>query len=474
MTVQEARQFIAQAETLPVEQIDLDRLAEAIQVLQEDAGGATGSSERTPGTSLVDADAAGWLRRAEAVVERVMARHSSIQDQRAIGPQSPEDVAPPVATGFMTGMLAGGATPAEVEAATGQALPDVGGAGGEGLTPQLEQELRDAAEAAGVDPIVVEAFVSDIRRAQAQGMPVGTLIAGQIDQWRQIAESKSPAPIGVPRDFTARRQTELHPADRARFGGAAEVTIEEIPPRYFEGDHMIPATYGPERIIEIQKQLERAGLLMPGSYWAGFWDDASQAAYYQVLAYSNQRGTEWEQTIEDLIRTVPEDVRKAQAKALAENVFQEPAYIKPDWASLTQEVKALFRSRVGREPTDEELAEWAGFLSESYRAQHEAMVEVERAEFERERASTPVDIADDGRPIYEHVDPVTGMTVKSHEPPESGPIEGVAVDPIARFFEAFEARYRPEIQRLEALPQVRQNMANVTAALASMGRLVGG
>lgn len=94
------------------------------------------------------------------------------------------------------------------------------------------------------------------------------------------------AVIGVPPGYEASVDVSSYP-----FGGPGRVNRRPI---YQDGDELIPANYGPERIGQLQQQLAEIGLL-PENARIRFkvWDETSQEAFYRLLAYANQNGLHW-------------------------------------------------------------------------------------------------------------------------------------------------------------------------------------
>lgn len=304
------------------------------------------------------------------------------------------------------------------------------------IPADLERRFRQAATNAGMAPAQIEAelvsmapmFADPSVKAQAE-----TLLEGRIADLEQQVPA-GPAPIGVPRDFVAQRDVFTHPAQQAE--------SMEVDPRYFDGDEWSPAGQTPEEIAQIQSRLEAAGLLNPDSYWAGTWDDQTVAAYRSALGMANASGRSADAQIDRLIATLPESIKEQRARAEAAETFQAPPYMRPDPDALAQDVKDLFRSRLGREPTPDDLSWGIQGLGADFRAQYEAQVAAARAEFDTARAGEP-----------------GGGTFQS-------------VDPVSSFRERLEQRFGPEIDRLAALPEVRENMNNVFGSIRTMESLI--
>ena len=168
-----------------------------------------------------------------------------------------------------------------------------------------------------------------------------------------------------------------------------------------------------------------------------------------VLGYANQRGTDAAAALKDLIANVPDDVKEARMRAQAAKVFTADPFIKPDYDTLAQDVRGWFRQRLGRNPTDGEMAEFTGVMAGQYRAAHNADVAADRAAFEADRAA-----------------------IETGVPQTPGTIQ--AVDPAASFAELMEARFRPEMDFREAQAASIQAEQSVFSSLNRMQTLIGG
>ena len=117
------------------------------------------------------------------------------------------------------------------------------------------------------------------------------------------------------------------------------------------------------------------------------------------------------------------------------------------------------------DPSDAEMAEFAGAMSMAYRADFEARVASERAAFAAANDPTLVE-----PPDTEAGRLTRGLPAPS--PGGGGTFQGV--DPVARFREMFDRRFKPETERLRALGDVRANVTNVYASLRTMSSLIRG
>lgn len=396
MTESEARRFVEEAERQQLANIDREKLAEALRVLTEATKGPISENE--------------ILIRARALAQRINLL-PSIGPAPTIDPQTGEELD----------------------------LPP--------LDPTFTRRFYDAASELGIPESQVHQMVAS---AQQQSATAGGelspefLLQGQLDQWEAEIQARRGSPIGVPDDFVAQR-TVIHGPGDIGMGGPGSF-VRPVEPRYFEGDEFSPAGLDPAQITQIQQRLVDAGLMEPDTYWAGFWDSQTAGAYKQALGMANQSGLDVDKALEELARTLPESIKEQRAQAEAAKVFQEPPFVEPDYATLAQDAKSYFRSRVGRDPTEAEMAEWTGVMSNLYRQDFEAEVAEMRAQFEAAQDPT-----------------------KTAEPTT---IQGV--DPVARFRQMFDQRFGSEINRLESLDDVRANASNVFASLRTMSSLIGG
>ena len=302
---------------------------------------------------------------------------------------------------------------------------------------------------------------------QAEGDPVLTtseILSGDFPKLPDLVDLNVPRPIGVPLDFVASREGPVGNIDR--------LGTVNVPPRYFEGDEFDPASLDPNLIIRWQKRLVAAGLIDEGEYTPGYWDDLSMAAYKKVLGYANLNAQTDLEAVDRLIQTLPQSVKDARAKAKQLEVFSEPPYITPDYATLAQGVKGYFRERMGRDPTDAELSELTGMMNSLYRQQFDVGVEADRIVFEGGAESVTPPALTFGQPLPEGQPPALSFGGRPATPVGSRVLQGV--DPEARFLELFEKRFKPEVDRLDSLSEVRRNANNVFNSLRTMTSLIGG
>jgi hypothetical protein len=488
MTREEAKAFIEEAEKLPANEVDTAKLTEAIEVLSG---------------SLLDLDPLfeGLRRLADNFDENL---RSSLAAIRALGVVVGEavgkvaDVVEPVLEDVGRIQTAGprfdnaewlaraGQLAREVgdQESAEQADPsDTGGPAGtqfvrrlrpdtarvDRLDPAFRKRLSEAAAKADVSPEEVEVLIGQgmtyLAQVKESELPLPpdspTTIEQYLETYIEKWEAEGPRPIGVPFDFVASRKVPLttDPAFFAdiRSGRFDTPRTEAVEPQYFEGDELAPQSLDPAAIIHLQKRLVAAGLMDEGDYYAGYWTDVTAAAYKTVLGVANTNGTTPTVALTELIRTLPQSVKDQRARAKQLEKFQADPYIKPDYATLVQRVKGVFRSDVGRDPTAAELSELTRVAGGFDRQSFDAFTEEQRFAFNRAQGITPPALTIGGPPAT----PVGTPTFQD-------------VDPAARFREFFERRFKPEIDRLASLDDVRRNTNNVFASLRTMSSLVGG
>lgn len=209
---------------------------------------------------------------------------------------------------------------------------------------------------------------------------------------------------------------------------------------YHEGDDLeILANMNTERLARLQDALVANGLVsevVPGRI-----DDNTRKGLSTLMALGNRQSVTWQSVLEGITRAG--GLSSAQE---AVETFDPAPYVKPDYATISQRVKQTFREELGRDPDESEMEEMASFLGGMTRQQYERDVELSRLEWERENGMTPED---------------------------AGPIEGTAVDPIARFQEQFEKVYRHERQFLEDKESAvasREQVGASTGLLSAMSQ----
>lgn len=74
-------------------------------------------------------------------------------------------------------------------------------------------------------------------------------------------------------------------------GTADRPQVTNVPPRYFDGDEDMIATFTREQIADIQAKMKKAGIL--GKYRVGVADEATVSAFKDVLSQANRELSDW-------------------------------------------------------------------------------------------------------------------------------------------------------------------------------------
>lgn len=286
---------------------------------------------------------------------------------------------------------------------------------------------------------------------------------------------QGPPPIGVPRGYSAPQPYDQDVREKMATALITPRTTYQQQPRYYSGDELIPATLDPVQIRRLQNDLVRAGLLKPGDFQPGFWDQASQDSYFVALAYANQSGDPV-QTILAYLATLP---KPAQAPEVTAKEVRQ--FVPTDPAALAQEVKSVFRQRLGREPSPAEVRRMAAQLA----GNEELAFDQETGRLDDVAAARAAQLAQDEAAVARATDPNTfdnpelrrayaNMPQVSTGDTINLPDAGPAIDPVARFLEQFDRRYGPEMRRNEAVADYTTQRQNVLQSLLTMQSMIGG
>lgn len=495
MTLAEAREFIEEAERLPPNEVDVDKLQEAIRVIDEAskldlsglvaqldrvgalvgkgftgldqlATGLTGALDELMGRLSTQTDdgeedaesvasvftrSAGreslLAHRARALAVNVIDRSAQGEDDRVAGPGRTERTPP----GRLTPER-GSASPT-MRSAIHSRSPAV--------PASLVNRMMTAGAAVGLSPNEIRSVIADAEaqaaEAQAfiaQGVPgvepvsVEQMLEDTVIEWMSAAQ-----PIGVPADFVANVAEDVAPATeglerfRQRTGRPTPTRQREVMPRYFESDEWNLAGLAPEELITWQRRLVDAGLMEPDTYYPGVWTDIEAGALRAAMGIANASGRDLDTTLNSLIANLPEDVKERRRLEQMAKVFQAPPFVKPDPASLAQGAKAEMRRRLGREPNPDEMAEVTAHMSGLYRQGYEAEVAAMRADFDANVALEETGVA-------------------------QAPATVADVDEEARFREFFDKRFGPEMEFIEGQRETIRSRANVFESLSTMGNLI--
>lgn len=315
------------------------------------------------------------------------------------------------------------------------------------LMEQAARLLTEMIQAQGGSSTVT---VDDLERligSGGGGQSAGAALLGGVGETAPpppaIQQPTGPKPIGVPSGFAAAKTLPV--TGQTVFGGAPVVT-----PRYFEGDQFLPQPLTPSKIKVLQQRLTRAGLLKEGDFFPGFWDDVSADAYKTALGYANRAGQPVEQVLKTLSSLAPERRPTVQETILP-----------PDPATLAQEVKSVFRRRLGREPSDAELQAMAKELGVLTEQATEAEQAIAAGQVPESQVQAAVKAPEQIQRLPDS--PGAAAFVTPSVP-----------DPASQFLELFDERFGPEIARRERVAGTAAQQQNVMRSLTTMQALIGG
>lgn len=195
---------------------------------------------------------------------------------------------------------------------------------------------------------------------------------------------------------------------------------------YREGDDYTYFEAMPlELRVRLQDQLVSLGL--SDGVIRGELDNATIGGMAKLMALANRSGTTWRATLNRLVKLNDDGLLNTGSSAKVN------PYLPPDYASLAQRVKATFRDALDRDPTQAEMQLTVNELFGDFREQYDA-----------EQATG------------------AGREVSVSQ-----------VDPIARFQEAFEARYKPEVEQIELEQDVQTTARDAQSQADSIASIAG-
>lgn len=249
-------------------------------------------------------------------------------------------------------------------------------------------------------------------------------------------------------NFTAGISERILAANLPSFVSEREaVTLASAGELYRDGDQWaLFAGLAPEQKAAIQQDMVSAGLLADESFALGVWDADTARAMGNLLAVSNGNGIVWNRMLRDLKMNAPADAGSGRA-AGSLRPFVTPAYLAPDYAELSQAVKAQVRRELRRDPTESEMTLLADFLATQHRASFNAQVAAARAEHNAGNRAITTDTSQ-----------------------SAGQVQ--AVNDAARFAERFEELFAPEMDRLERVDAAEANFGLLMSSLTAGDRLV--
>ena len=205
-----------------------------------------------------------------------------------------------------------------------------------------------------------------------------------------------------------------------------------------------------QQLIEFQERAIDAGLIDPKSTTAGYFrigqlEGQTFSAMTSAMAQANVTGNAqdyWE-AMDDMIAARQEYEEKFGTEA-APTWTPPRAYFAPDYATISQNVKSVFRGQLGRDPNGWEMDLLADQFRSDHRAAYDAEMAGSRAQFEAEGRAQESGI------------------------PET-PVVGEAIDPVARMAENFETTFSDEMDAKSRWADVKSKGRNLFGSLNKLG-----
>src|SRR5690606_6820265 len=449
MTVAQAKRWVEEAEQKDIDDISWEELIEVITVLRSQPGGRLSYTnpwvERA--LDLAHMKAQPWLMNARAGVASQETLENLLGAARAVrASASPTGKLKQVDKAFLeeVGRFLTRAQRAQPRRGKGPRADEFKRERrrAEDEYRRLQEAIFDAGRRAVMSEDEVEfEWAKTEKLAQELGEPIEVSAAAKIAEWEAaildaLGDPIGPPGVSLPRGWTAVREVEIR--DRFRFGGTTQI---EVPARYYADDALV-APVPTEQIPELQEAFIAAGLLEEGSFWSGVWDAETIKAYTTVLGYANLWGMTWDSALQRIEQAHAKLQQDQENKKTVSEIIAE-TYVQPDYATLAQEVKSMFRQRLRREPTEQELAELTAAVGGWYRASFDVQMQIaEEAEARAESGSDE-------------------------------PIQAQDVDPVARLGELFDERFGAEERRFEQIDNVRENMTHMFQSLRSLQTMMG-
>lgn len=452
MTVAQAKRWVEEAEQKDIDDISWEKLIEVITVLRSQPGGRLSYTNQwiERALDLAHRKAQPWLMNARAGVASQETLDNLLGAARAVrASASPTGKLKQVDRAFLeeVGRLATRLQRAQPRRGKGPRADEFKEKRREAELQyrRLKATFFDTGRRAGLSEDELEFEWSQTEKlAQELGEPFEVAAAKRIAEWEAaildaLGDPIGPPGISLPRGWTAVREIQMHTMGP---GGPQDGTTQaEFPARYYADDALV-APVPTEQIPELQEAFIAAGLLEEGSFWSGVWDAQTIKAYTTVLGYANLWGVTWESALQRIEQAHTKLQQDQENKKTVSEIIAE-TYVQPDYATLAQEVKSMFRQRLRREPTEQELAELTAALGGWYRASFDVQMQIaEEAEARAESGSDE-------------------------------PIQAQDVDPVARLGELFDERFGAEERRFEQIDNVRENMTHMFQSLRSLQTMMG-
>jgi hypothetical protein len=246
--------------------------------------------------------------------------------------------------------------------------------------------------------------------------------------------------------------TELqpwHPGNFQRNDPVAQEMADTYAPRYFDENYRnIIGGWSIDETEWFQNQAILAGLIDPESYIRyGSRDGYTTTAFMQILTDANNNGNMWKDELGSQVESYQQWKMDNPEKKDSYPAFITPAYPKPDYATLSQQVKGAVGQSLGRRATASELQLLTDHLGQLDRQEWSGQVSAQRAEHAA-RGREYDDRQDDGIS--------TGQS--------AGTVQ--QVDAESRFNEFFEEKYQGELSHRARVGQVQDKQAGLFQSLS--------
>jgi len=186
--------------------------------------------------------------------------------------------------------------------------------------------------------------------------------------------------------------------------------------------------WDPNRILDLQMDIEAAGLAPPGSA-SGVWDSSWWAPMSYLMGYSNRNGlvdnpdTPFNEGYGKMkgIRAALDTYRSGPRRQVP--AFVAPTRLDPDPAQMEEAVNDWARQKIGRDLNPNDLADFAGYLADQYEAKFDMETLAAEADYIREQVAAG---ALPSQAQQQILDQTTGAVV--------------SVDPVSRFQQYFDEK----------------------------------
>lgn len=229
----------------------------------------------------------------------------------------------------------------------------------------------------------------------------------------------------------------------------------EVAPQYYDWDNYYQfGGKSAAAIRQIQQGLVDAGFMTEKEAASedGYWGKLSGDTMGLVMFEAASNGYSWSEWLE--YRKIVKrnyDLNYPDEEAMGRQTipYSTPAYLEPDYATVSQTVKSFFAEQLGRDPHDYEMSLLADQLFSDYRGKFESEVSAARATHEAGNRAIKLDVE------------------------QGSPGTFQAVDPLSRLAETFEQQYEPEMDIIERREQLHSNLGVLMGNLSGLESMVG-